>query len=304
MIKSVTVKNCYGEEVKIVLADSEPSHKMFITGIDGLGPAKANINTTKLATTDGAYYNSALLDPRNITIKMTFDFTSLSSIEEARLNTYKYFPIKRNVELVIETDNRKVKTTGYVETNEPDIFSSDEGNQISIICPDPFFYDVEDDIVSFDVLTSMFEFPMENASLSEDLLILGEYDKILGLPIYYRGDVDIGMVATINVNGPVGNVKLSNVTTDQSVVLYSDRINAFTGSPLVASDKVRISSVLGSKKVTLTRNGKNINILNCIDPDSDWIKLVRGDNLIRIEADSGVEDLDLTISHKTVYEGV
>ncbi len=306
MIKSVTVKNCYGEQVKIVLADAEPSHKMFITSISGLGPAKANVNTTRLATTDGSYFNSALLEPRNIVIKMLFDFVSMTSVEEARLNTYKYFPIKRDVELIIETDNRKVKTVGYVESNEPDIFSSDESNSISIICPDPFFYDVSDgenQTISFASITDLFEFPIENNSLTEDLLSFGSYEYLNGYPLYYKGDVDIGFVATINVLNELGDITLSNETTGQSVTLYADRLDAFTGDPLIAGDVVTISSVLGSKKVTLIRNGKRTNILNCIGADSDWLKLTRGDNYIKIEADN-IEDVELAITHKTVYEGV
>ena len=37
------------------------------------------------------------------------------SIEDLRQKSHK-FPLKKSVELTIETDNRYVKTTGYVES--------------------------------------------------------------------------------------------------------------------------------------------------------------------------------------------
>ena len=62
------------------------------------------------------------------------------SIEDLRQKSYKYFPLKKSVELTIETDNRYVKTTGYVESNEPNIFSSQEGSLIFFIWSFSYFF--------------------------------------------------------------------------------------------------------------------------------------------------------------------
>ena len=43
---------------------------------------------------------------------------------EIPTNTFRQ---KESVEIIIETDNRYVRTSGYVESNEPNIFSSQEG---------------------------------------------------------------------------------------------------------------------------------------------------------------------------------
>ena len=72
MIRSVTVTNYLGEWVKITLADDRPEHGLLIKSIEGLGPAKANINTTYLATNDGSLYNSARLEERNIVMQLYF----------------------------------------------------------------------------------------------------------------------------------------------------------------------------------------------------------------------------------------
>ena len=138
MIKSVTITNYLGESVKIELADGDPEHGMIIQNITGLGPPKANVNMTDLATMDGSLFNSARVEKRNIMIYMYFSFAP--TIEDSRQRTYKYFPIKKPLKFIIETDNRLVETNGIVEINEPDIFSKDESNQISLVCDDPYFY--------------------------------------------------------------------------------------------------------------------------------------------------------------------
>lgn len=55
MIKSVTVVNHLGESLKLDLASPEKSG-FIVKSIEGLGPVKATVNTTKMPTTDGALY--------------------------------------------------------------------------------------------------------------------------------------------------------------------------------------------------------------------------------------------------------
>lgn len=164
MIKSVTITNYLQESVKIVLTEPESSG-FIIRSIEGLGPAKANINLTELATLDGALDNGALLNTRNIV--MSLIFVGTPTIEDTRLKSYKYFPIKQNLTFEIETDNRHCYTVGRVESNTPTIFGDDrEGCQISILCPNSYFQDMQDTTVSFMAADSGFEFPFENNSLS------------------------------------------------------------------------------------------------------------------------------------------
>ena len=120
MIKAITVTTPKGESLKLTLANPEESG-LIVKSIEGLGPSKANINTTELATMDGSVYSSARTTERNIVLTLAMMFAP--TIEDSRQKTYHFFPVKGKVKLVIETDNRQVQTEGYVESNEPDIFS-------------------------------------------------------------------------------------------------------------------------------------------------------------------------------------
>ena len=134
MIKSVTVTNYLGESLKMELTNPYDSG-IAITDITGIGPGKADINVTELTSSDGSLYNSARLGTRNIV--MTLRFMIAPDIETVRQKSYKYFPIKKELILTFETDNRSCYIAGYVESNEPVIFDENEYTQISIICPDP-----------------------------------------------------------------------------------------------------------------------------------------------------------------------
>ena len=72
MIRSIKITNYRGESLDMVLTD--PSSSGFIIqSIDGLGPVKATINTTQMSSaTDGALFNSAKRDKRNIVMKVEF----------------------------------------------------------------------------------------------------------------------------------------------------------------------------------------------------------------------------------------
>jgi len=53
MINSITVTNHLDESVKLELRFPEKSG-FLVQGVTGLGPSKANINSTELSTTDGS----------------------------------------------------------------------------------------------------------------------------------------------------------------------------------------------------------------------------------------------------------
>ena len=307
MIYSLAVTNYLGDRIKLELG--KPVFSGFLVkSITGLGPVKANVNTTEVATNDGSMFNSARLSQRNIVIQLAFVHSIYGEdIEEIRQKSYKYFPIKKNVELIIETDNRYVRTIGYIESNEPDIFSKQEGTQISIICPDPYFYSASEDgnnVTDFYSIDPVFEFPFSNESLSEPLLIFGEIQIKTEGVITYHGDSEIGVMIYIHAIGPATNINIYNTETREVMSINTTKLEALTGKGIVASDDIIINTLKGEKSITLVREGKSYNILNCLDKNTDWFTLVKGDNIFAFTAESGVTNLQFRIENKVIYEGV
>lgn len=305
MIKSITVKNYLNKEITLELTRPELSG-LIVTSVEGLGPAKANINVTDISTSDGGIFNSSRLNKRNIIMNLVFLQSPTESIEDIRQKTYTYFPIKRKVHLTIVTDNHTSETDGYVESNEPDIFSQNEGCNISIICPDPFFYSKNDNATSFSGVEPSFSFPFANDSLTEPLLEMGVLQNKTEQLIVYDGNSEIGISIHIHALGEATNITIFNVLTGDKMILNTDRLKAIlkTETAIIAGDTIIINTVRSDKSITLLRDGITTNILNCLDRGSKWFTLTKGDNIFSYDAETGATNLQFYIVNKVAYDGV
>lgn len=327
MINTITITNHLNESITINMRNPEESSGFFVRYVDGLGPPKANVEMTEMALMDGAYYNSARTISRNIVMALGFyeyydratadppsdpgitgltESTTFHSIEEIRQKSYKYFPLKQRIKLSFETENRTCEVYGYVESNEPDIFSKSEGTIISIRCPNSYFVSPEIDITEFATIDPAFEFPFSNESTTLKLL---EFSIISGYTtqnIYNSGDTEVGMVMRLHAVGDVENPEIFKLEPEpvESIKINSTTLIALTGQGIHNGDDIIISTVKGNKYVYLLRDGDYHNILNCIDMHPDWIQLSRGDNIFTYTADSGLLNLQFTIESQISYEGI
>ena len=310
MIKSVTAVNFKGESIKMDLFHPESSGFIIIK-IDGIGPGKATVTKNDSKVYDGGTITSARLPSRNI--KMEIQFLWVNSIEDVRHKTYKYFPLKKPITLIFETDTRTVEIEGVVESNEPDIFSSEESTNISIICPDPYFYESGENARSkteFSGINAMFEIPSDagysNESLTEALTEISTLYVQSERGIMNYGEVDIGVVISIKPLAVVkGILTISNITLGQNMSFDLNKIKTITEQDFHLGDELVINTLRGKKSVTLVREGKNYNALSCIDTRTDWIYLTSGENTFTYYLDGeGIEDLQFSVTNSILYEGV
>ena len=310
MIKSVTAVNFKGESIKMDLFHPESSGFIIIK-IDGIGPGKATVTKNDSKVYDGGTITSARLPSRNI--KMEIQFLWVNSIEDVRHKSYKYFPLKKPLTLIFETDTRTVEIEGVVESNEPDIFSSEESTNISIICPDPYFYASGENARSrteFSGINPMFEIPSDigysNESITEALTEISTLYVQSERGIMNYGEVDIGVVISIKPLAIVkGILTISNVTLGQNMSFDLNKIKTITEHDFHLGDELVINTLRGKKSVTLVREGKNYNALSCIDTRTDWIYLTSGENTFTYYLDGeGIEDLQFSVTNSILYEGV
>ena len=309
MINSVQATNYLGERVTMRLRNPEQSG-FLIFNMTGLGPEKAEIRTTEIVTNDGSIYNSSRLPSRNIVIMIRYmpknegATAGWDTVEEAREASYKFFPIKKPIKLVIRTDNRIAEIEGYVESNEPVIFSREVHTQISIICPFPYFYAAGSTATIFSGVEPMFEFPFSNEDPVEPLIIFGEIKAKAEEVVFYDGDSEVGITMIVDAIGPVDQLRLYNVQTRESMFIDTDRLEAMTGAGFGAGDRIIINTTKGSKSIFLLRGGIYTNILNTLNRDADWFQLSKGDNIFAFDADEGAANLLFRIEHRVIYEGV
>lgn len=302
MIKSIKVTNPKGESLVLDLFHPEKSG-LIVRSISGLGPPKANINSTDLATADGALYSSARASTRNIVFNLQFMFAP--TIEDSRQLTYKYFPLKKLVKIEVETNNRSLETSGYVESNSPDIFSREETTQISIVCLDPFFYDPNPSVTQFATVTPTFEFPFSNESTTENLIEFGTINLDTRSTIDYVGDVDTGVLITIHALGSVsGYLTIYNVETQEKMVIDLAKIKTLIGKDYGSGDDIIISTVSGDKYVQVLHDGKYTNAIAAIEKLADWFQVSVGRNIFNFTVTKGIENLVMSFSYRNAYGGI
>lgn len=292
MIKTVKITNYRGEVLTLDLANPYSSG-LAVTNIDGLGPEKATVNTVEIASNDGAMFNSARVESRNIVMSLRFVG---ANIEECRRLTYKFFPLKKPLTFEVITDERQAAITGYVESNEPDIFSKTENTKISIICPDPFFKaSLEPNVTTvFYANEALFEFEFENEG-NEPMLEVGQINEITEANVPYEGDSEVGGIFTVHALGPAKNIRIDNLDTRETMTINIE---------LEEGDDLIISTVSNSKYIRRLRSGVYTNVLNSLDRKSSWFKLAKGDNAFAYQAEEGMTNLRFDVSHTILYEGI
>lgn len=307
MIESVTVVNHHGESVEMVL--SNPNTSGFIVKeMSGLGPAKAHINTSSSAFLRGSQYNSAKIESRNIVLHLIM--LESPSVEDNRHKLYNLFQPAQPVELIFNTTNRKSRIAGWVESNEPDIFSEMESAQVSVLCPDPYFRDATFEggrlSKTFNSYNPSFEFPFSNESLTSKTLEVGTLEPVRSVSIDYPGDVETGVViefVVLDAAGFNGGFEIYNETYTQRFEI--DRQKLGLGYTPSAGDRFQISTVSGDLKMTAFRPStmETTNVTYGGKVTGGWPKLRPGDNLLGVNYVAGEID-NLTITADVLYGGV
>lgn len=301
MIQAVTITNHLGDSIRLDIFRPEETG-LLIEEIDGLGPAKANILFTELATTDGAVENFSRLNTRELNIKLRL--LEHPTVEDTRLSVYKYFPIKQEIKFEIETDRRKAYTFGKVEVDDPDIFSDKESVDLSIICPDPYFRDSQTKELIFVNIEPLFEFVYSNESLAEKLTEFGEVKYEREKEIYYEGDTEVGVIIKFHLIGPVRGLGIVNSGNRAAITIDDEKLIKITGGALMRGDDIIIDTTKKKKTATLIRRAKPYNIINALNRPITWLTVVRGLNKFRYNAREGLSKIELEVDYDILYEGV
>ena len=264
------------------------NNEYIVTRVDGLTPSNASINTTKVALGDGAIYNSSVVNERNIVITLYIS----GNIERNRQRLYSIFKTKELCRIYFKNQYRSVYIDGYVESFEATIFDKQQKVQISILCPSPYFVNVNQHEYDFSWTASGIQFPI---SIPAEGIEFGTIENISSVNVINNGDVDTGVKIVITARGTVLNPTIINTQTNERMKInYS----------MQAGDTITITTYRGEKHIRLTHNGVTTNILRALDTTSTWFKVYVGDNPFAYESSTGGGNLDIKFIFSELYEGV
>lgn len=284
---SLKVENAKGAVLE--LTNDETNFQ--VTNIEGLTPPNATINTSNFANGDGSSFNSSRIPNREIVITVYIN----GDVQTNRLILYKYFRNKNWCKIYYTDDQREVYIEGYVQTFEVPIFTQKQVAQISILCPDPYFKDIETIVQSISKALEKFTFPFSinighPISFSEI-----ELEKVTN--VINESESETGLIVNVTFMGRVDKLEIRNIDTGQNFIIDYN---------FMANDKLVINCNRGSKSVILTRDAVGYNLIPYVKSGSTFFQLGVGDNNFSFLADDGTSDMSVDIQFKyyKVYLGV
>ena len=272
-----------------ILTGDEPVYQ--VVDIRGLNPPSAQLNTTNIVGLDGALYNSARLNTRELvlTIKINGD------VEKNRLNLYRYFVTKEWCRFSYKNESLDVFIEGYVENVECDLFTNAETAQVAILCPDPYFKSQEEFSVDASSVSELFTFPFTIEI--DDPVVISELEVSRVTNVYNDTATESGVYIDIEVDANVSDIQIRNTETGEQIELqYAFHSGA----------RIQINTYKGQKKVLLTRAGATTNIFPAVQMGSVFFQLHPGDNLFTYQVDAGTQNQSVFIvfRHRSLYRGV
>ena len=263
------------------------ANQYMTSKIDGLSPPPGTISTSGYAGMDGSYLNNAFIEKRNVVI--SFEMRGFG-VEKRRHQLYKVVKPSRYIKVYYKTAGIDVFAEGYVESCEVENFEMLTKGQISIICPDIYWYSTETQIAEYSQILGAFHFTFPD---DDKPFPLGKYNTKNMMAIVNGGD-EGGFTLEIS-GGPAINPTLYNAETDEYMQIQGE---------ILEGDKITITTKTGNKTVTLEREGVTANIINRLVSGSTWLTLRTGENKFYLRASGGISNLKVRLIHRNAYLGV
>ena len=269
MIETLEVRTSQGSLLAVPIDDVESG--IYVKEIEGLDPVKATLVSSSFANLDGGQYQSSRRDERNIKLRLGLEPDYVTeTVRSLRQRLYQYFMTKTEVDLrFYDSDGLVVGIVGRVESFDSAIFTDDPEVYISVMCFNPDFVELDSVIIEGDTVST-------NTEMQVD----------------YDGTVETGVQLTMNVDRPITEFTIYHRPPDGTLRSLEFAAN------LEAGDQLVISTVPGSKFVTLTRAGSDSSLLYAISPQSNWIEFQPGVNNIRVYAEGAAIPYQIEYTNK------
>lgn len=277
----------------------------FLKSVMGIYGITANVTTSENTTVDGSTYQGSTAKERNIVITAQMD----GDYKKNREFLYRAFKLKSTGIFTYVEDG----DTKQIEYEVEDIEIGETGVVrdvvISLICPDPFFKDLEDVEVVMASWVDDLEFPV---CFPEEGIEFGHREADLVKEIENDTGADnIGIMAVIRADGPVSGPALYHSETDEHVKMEIEMERGQIVILTTGQDKKKTWLLEGVSQSEIDEKGykrliaeKGVNINEFLSEGSEFIQLQHGKNTLTYAADAGVNYMNVSIFYRLLYVGV
>jgi len=293
MIKRSATFTNVDDNINLIVNDLSPD--IVINSIDGIYEFVGEVMTSPYSQTSGDRYKTTRAPKRNIVVEGII----YNNFYENRQLMYRVFRLGSVGRFCYSENGRDNRYADYyVESIDIDQDAYRGAYQISLICPDPFFYDASPKNIDLAAWVPDFEFIHEFDEDGEDL---GHRETSMIQEIDNLNGVDgIGLKITFSATGNVTNPYIYLYETGEQIKIGTTS-NPYT---LTSTKTVEIETTTGKKNIVQVENNVETRINEYLDPDSVFFQLRAGINTIGYNAASGVENLNVHIEYKMRYLGV
>lgn len=265
----------------------------LLIDVAGIYEVANNVTISENTMSDGGTYQGSVAKIRNIVLTVKDEKNHVYNRNLMRA----LFKSGEAGELVFHEDENDLKIEYLVETMNSTGEFGPRTYTVSLLCPDPFFYALEDITVYMAAWFSSFTFP-HNFIVSGEELGYRSSSRLQQITNENAAD-GIGMDIQIKANGTVTNPTITHVERNESITVGTST------KPLEmeAGDVLRITTSDNDKHVYLTHESVTEEINEYLTEESVFIQLMRGSNSIGYDADVGVDNMVVQITYRLKYAG-
>ena len=286
MSKKIVCENYLKERITF-----EYKFPFFLKSVDGLHEVLGVVTGMKSAYAIGENYIGTSVEKRNILIKGAIRDDVINN----RQKLYRAFPLKSTGTLYYYEDGLERKIEYKVESIKIDNKGLHKQFQISLICPNPYFTDLDKTILQMATWSPCFKFALKIPR--DNGIKFGVKNTTSMVTIQNDTNIEFGMTLTFTANDTVVNPSLFNVDTREEMKIEKT---------MVAGDKIIVNTYRQNKNITYipVTTGVEENINNLMVYGSKFLQVHHGSNTFRYNADTGVDNLEAVIEYVNEYEAV
>ena len=259
---------------------------LVLVNLDGFSNAEYTVNTSRSSGQDGETYNGETANKRNPVITAEI----LSDFQAQRDGLFAFFQ-PRSSGTVYKYEGTAVrKATYYVEKIDIAESGPTRPVTISLICPDPLFYDLSEDITQLAAWKGCIKWPLR---FTNPFTVTKKVNSLIG-NVLNKSNVTQGLTIKFSATGTVTNPSLYDINRQVTM-----QINVTIHS----GDMIIVTTGQNNKRVQLVSGGVTTNISNLMNYPPVWLQAYPGDNLFRYNAASGIDNLSVSILHTQAYWG-
>ena len=277
----------------------------FLVSVAGISGISTHVTTSENTTVDGSTYQGSTAKQRNIVITAQMD----GNYKANRDFLYRVFKLKSTGKFTYMEDG----DTKEIDYKVEDIDIGETGVVrdivISLICPDPFFKDLEDVEVVMASWVDDLEFPV---CFPEEGMEFGHREADLVKEIENDTGADnIGIMAVIRADGAVKNPAIYHSEAGEYTKLEMELASGQIVIITTGQDKKKAwlledvsQSEVSEKGYEALISEKGVNINEYLSEGSEFIQLQHGKNTITYTADEGINYMSVSIFYRLLYLGV